>query len=76
MTQILVRNLDPAVVDRLKHRAASNHRSLQAEVKALLEEAAQVDPGRAREIADGIRSRLHGRTHGDSADLIRELRDA
>lgn len=76
MTQILVRNLDEAVVSRLKHRATRNRRSLQAEVKALLEEAAQVDPDRAREIADRIRSRLRGRTHGDSAELIRELRDA
>ena len=40
MAQLLVRDLDPAVVARLKEQARQNHRSLQGEVKAILEEAA------------------------------------
>ena len=42
MAQILVRNLDDAVVDRLKQRAREEGRSLQAEVRTILSEAAFV----------------------------------
>ncbi len=41
MAQLLVRDLDPAVVARLKEKARQNRRSLQGEVKAILEEAAE-----------------------------------
>ena len=34
MAQIIVRNLDDAIVDRLKARARDNDRSLEAEVSA------------------------------------------
>ena len=37
MAQLLVRDLDPAVVARLKDKARQNQRSLQGEVKAILE---------------------------------------
>jgi plasmid stability protein len=40
VAQILVRDLDDALVARLKERAKLNHRSLQGEVKAILEEVA------------------------------------
>jgi plasmid stability protein len=40
MAQILVRGLDDAMVACLKDRARQNHRSLQGEVRAILEEAA------------------------------------
>jgi plasmid stability protein len=40
MAQILLRNVDDALVARLKERAKLNHRSLQGEVKAILEETA------------------------------------
>jgi len=36
MAQIIVRNLDDAVVDRLKARARDNDRSLEAEVRHIL----------------------------------------
>lgn len=42
MAQILVRNLDDAVVDRLKQRAREEGRSLQSEVRTILSEAAFV----------------------------------
>ena len=75
MAQILVRNLDEAVVDRLKSRATQHNRSLQAEVKTILEQAAQVDAKTARELAMSIRKRFAGRQFTDSVDLIREDRD-
>jgi plasmid stability protein len=40
MAALHVRNLDDAVIDALKKRAASKRRSLQGEVKTILEEAA------------------------------------
>ncbi|MCZ7626735.1 MAG: hypothetical protein M5R38_14005 [Candidatus Methylomirabilis sp.] len=39
MAQLLVRNLNDRVVERLKSRAAQHKRSLQAEAKTILEEA-------------------------------------
>jgi len=75
MAQILVRDLEDDVVDRLKSRAAQHRRSLQAEVKLILEEAAQMDKATALRLAEEIRSRLKGRTMSDSTELIRELRD-
>jgi plasmid stability protein len=75
MAQILVRDLDDKIVDRLKTRAADHRRSLQAEVKLILEQAARLDRAEARRVADEIRNQLKGRRMSDSADLIRESRD-
>jgi len=74
MAQILIRNLDNATLERLKLRAAQSGRSLQAEVKMLLEQAAQVDPQAALLMADRIREKLKGRPASDSADLLHEER--
>ncbi len=70
MAQIIVRNLDDAVVDRLKTRARDNDRSLEAEVRHILEQSAKVDTAQARRIALNIRERLKGRTFPDSIELI------
>jgi plasmid stability protein len=66
MAQIIVRNLDDAVVDRLKARARDNDRSLEAEVRHILEQSAKVDMAQARQIALNIR---------ESVELIREDRE-
>lgn len=77
MSQILVRDLDPAVVSRLKQRARRNRRSLQAEVRVVLEELASKEAARdaAWSVADEIRSQLSGTPQTDSSELIREDRD-
>lgn len=77
MAQVLVRNLKDTTVARLKKRAKTRGRSLQAEVKTILEEAAKEDPGDFWKEADRIRDRLKrsGRKFTDSAALIREDRD-
>ncbi|MET0515063.1 MAG: hypothetical protein ABW047_07025 [Nitrospiraceae bacterium] len=77
MAQVLVRNLKEKVVARLKKRAANRGRSLQAEVKIILEEAAKEDTADFWKEADRIRERLKrsGRRFSDSAALIREDRD-
>jgi hypothetical protein len=75
MAQILVRNVAKPVVDRLKRRARRGGRSLESEVRAILEQAARVDPAGARELVDRIRAQFRGRRFPDSAELIREDRD-
>jgi antitoxin FitA len=78
MAQLIVRNLDDAIYEQLKQRAATQHRSLEAEVRLILENAARervVDMASARTRADAIRTSLEGRAHSDSASLIREDRD-
>jgi len=75
MAQILVRNLDEKVVGRLKRQAKRNGRSLQSEVKMILEDAARTDASKAWRIADRIRAQFKGRKFPNSADLIREDRD-
>ncbi len=77
MAQVLVRNLTDKVVARLKKRAKNRGRSLQAEVKTILEEAAKDVPEDFWKEADRIREQLQrsGRTFSDSAALIREDRE-
>jgi hypothetical protein len=75
MAQIIVRNLDDEVVTRLKMRARDNDRSLEAEVRHILEQSAKVDIAQARLIVMERRKKLQGRTFADSVELIREDRD-
>jgi len=76
MAQVLVRQLDSKVVVRLKKRAREHGRSLQSEVKTILEEAVP-DYEAAWKRIERFRKQLRksGRTFGDSVDLIREDRD-
>ena len=77
MGAILVRGLHPKTLARLKERARLNGRSLQREVKALLERAAETLTMReARRLSERWRHRLGGRSISDSAPLIREDRDS
>lgn len=76
MAQILVRGLDDELVERLKNRARQERRSLQAEVKLILEQAARLDMKSARELAEAIRKSFKGRRFEDSVRLIREDRDS
>jgi plasmid stability protein len=79
MAQILVRGLDDALVARLKDRASQNHRSLQGEVRAILEEVAPLATP-AEVVAIGKKWQRHweeqGKTFSDSAEIIRKMRDA
>ena len=75
---VLVRDIRPETLAALKIRARQHLRSLQQELAALLEEAAQqaAQPSRD-EIAAAIRARLgrSGRVFTDSTVLIREARE-
>lgn len=76
MPQLLVRDLDEVVLDRLKDRARQNRRSLQGEAKAILEASAAVY---TREEAlrkfQSWREHFGGRRLSDSAALIGEDRE-
>ena len=71
MPEVLVRDLDPLVIKRLKARAREHRRSLQAELKSLLEREAEsaVSMAEFRKEAARLRRRLAGRRHTDSAIL-------
>jgi plasmid stability protein len=77
MSQVLVRDLDPELMERLKHRAQRHGRSLQAELKTILEETARADARmeEARRRAELLREQFADRTFSDSSELIREDRD-
>ena len=69
MPNVLVRDLSPKALARLKARASRRGRPLQAELKGILEQAAKAGPDIAA-LAARIRRRLGGRRHSDSARLI------
>jgi len=76
MPDILIRNLDQALVERLKDRAQQNGRSLQAEVTAILEAQAELmTPGEVKERLAALRKRFEGRNFPSAVDLIRADRD-
>lgn len=74
MAQVLVRDLKADVVARLKARAERSGRSLQAELKDVLEQASRQSAVDARALAARIRRRLAGRGHSDSAELVADDR--
>jgi len=75
VAQVLVRDLEDATLDRLKERARRHGRSLQAELKLILQEAARSDLGEARAAAARVRERLAAYSASESAALLREDRE-
>ncbi len=74
MAQVLVRDLENDVVDKLKERAKSCGRSLEAELRLILEQAAQDSRAAGLLELEQIRARLAGRTFSDSLEMLREDR--
>lgn len=74
MAQVLIRDLRADVVSRLKARAKRHGRSLQTELKEILEQASRQSAVEARALADRIRRQLAGRVHSDSVELLAEDR--
>jgi plasmid stability protein len=74
MAQLLIRDLDPSVVDKIKTRALKHGRSLQGELKSIIEEAACASRD-ARRLAANVRRKFQGRQFDDSAALIAHDRD-
>jgi antitoxin FitA len=77
MGTLTIRNLDDAVIERLRTKAKANNRSLEAEVRAILNGAAEK---LSREEFIAISDRLRalapkGVKQTDSVELLRESRE-
>jgi antitoxin FitA len=75
MAQVLVRDVEPEVMDKLKARAQRNHRSLEAELRVIFAAAVQEPEQDILSEVDRVRALFAGRQFSDSADLLREDRD-
>ncbi len=77
MANLTIRNLDDAVVERLKKRARDNERSLEAEVRTILKNVAGRLTGKeARALAERITAMTpEGVEQTDSVELLREDRE-
>jgi plasmid stability protein len=75
MAQILVRKLPEGLVEQLKARAQRNARSLEAEVRDVLQQAVAKEKVEFFKVADAMRARLAGRHHTETLELLREDRD-
>jgi hypothetical protein len=76
MANVLVRDLDDDILKRLKAAAKAHGRSLQAEIHDVLRSASARSLADTRRLSNRWLKRLGAVTHSDSADLIREDRDA
>lgn len=83
MAQILVENLDPLILEKLETLAKKHGRSLQEELKHILQQASETathyrsggDIEQAREAIARSQVRYAGKTFSDSTELIREDRE-
>lgn len=75
MPNVLVRDVETSVLEKLKMRAARSGRSLQSEVQIILKDAATQNlPLSELETARKIRAALAVKKQSDSAELLRENR--
>ncbi|MHC5726828.1 MAG: FitA-like ribbon-helix-helix domain-containing protein [Nostoc sp.] len=83
MAQILVENLDPIILEKLETLAKQHGRSLQEELKQILQQAAEKathyhtggDMEKAREAVARAQVRYIAKILSDSTELIREDRE-
>jgi len=71
-----IKNVPEELAAQIKERAARNHRSLQGELMAILESVAQERPLLTLDEIWKQGQQLALSTRSDSAELIREMRDA
>ncbi len=80
MAQILVRDLDEADVEEIRLLAKAKNRSVQGQLKTMIQEAAELQrrKRRFRDVAERWQAlwREEDKTLPDSALLIREDRDS
>jgi antitoxin FitA len=74
---VLIRDLDDETVETLKKRASNRNRSFQAELKAIIKEAAAQDWSKTWAAADRIFEELRrsGQKFQDTTVLLREDRE-
>lgn len=74
MPNILVRDVEEIVLEKLKEQAKRNGRSMQSEVLSILNLFAENAEMSDEQTAATIKKSLRGRTFSDSAALLREDR--
>ena len=76
MGQVLIRNLDDAMVEDFRREAKANGRSLEAELREALRRGRPDRTGTRRALAEQVRSQLPDPTPGpDGTEIIRWYRD-
>jgi len=77
MSQLLIPDFDPAMLDLLRQRASQHGHSLEDDVKSILEQAAESASPSVWVGVDAIRQHLEssGWKFSDSAELVCEDRD-
>jgi plasmid stability protein len=75
MTDFLIRDIEPYVLEHLRRRAERNRRSLQAEIKRTLSKAVKLNKEESLALMRKLRAELPY-SETDSTQLIREDRDS
>lgn len=73
-----IKNVSDDVAQKLKDRAQRNHRSLQGELSAIIEEAVASPPPKPKLTPSEAHERMRAlgvRTVDDSVEIIRKMRD-
>ena len=75
MPDLLIKDIDEKVLERLKVRAERKGQSLQSEIGIILKDVAEkFEQSTDAELARKIKDSLRGRSHSDSAELLCEDR--
>lgn len=74
MKSISVRNISDEAYEAIKDMAARNHRSMQEQIKRLIEREARLARNSAVSTAQAWRTTLAGRDLGDTVGELREDR--
>lgn len=78
MAKIILENIDSNVIEKLEELAIQHGRSLQEELKHILEQATQTETSNIvdyKETVMQVQKMFAGRTFRDSAELLREDRE-
>lgn len=76
MAQVLVRNLDDAVVERLKHKAQGKGLSLEEQLRRIITDAAGPTRGEMDRLMASCRAMTPEGFRTPGEELIREDRDS
>jgi len=74
MKALSIRNLPDDVYEALKAMATANHRSMQEQVRCMIEREARLVAGPGLATARAWRGRLAGRSLGDTVEDVRRDR--
>lgn len=74
MEQVVIGEIEPSVLERLRLRAVQSGRPLEAELRSILQRAAECDWVSASPEMERVRALFTGRRFADSVTLLQEDR--